>query len=135
MLPSDEVLPSSFGAPTNTLLSIMHTPRPKSSFSEIESDANMSSKINFELYIVAVNAAPEPVFMSTMLVSCRSKVVSPESNFISRLEAKFSEPITSLVPSSFISSVVPNLMFSVVSGNVIVCCKVYVLLDASAFHL
>ena len=57
-----------------------------------------SSIINFVLYIVAVNAPPDSVALSIMFVSCRSKVVCPKSNFISLELAKFSEPITNLVP-------------------------------------
>ena len=98
MLPSVAVFPSSFGEPTNNELSVIQTPRPKSSFADAVVDDNLSSIINFVLYIVAVNAPPDSVALSIMFVSCRSKVVWPKSNFISLELAKFSEPITNLVP-------------------------------------
>ena len=135
MLPSVAVFPSSVGAPTNTILSTMHTPRPKSSFAVTESPTSLSSMANFVLYIVAVNAPPDPDCKSIKLVSCKSNVVSPESNFISLLVANSSAPITTRVPASLMSSVVPNFMLFCDSGALIVCCNVYVLLDSSAFHL
>jgi len=135
VLPSDVVFPSSFGAPTKTELSIMQTPFPKSSFAVTLSVIILSSTTNFVLYIVAVNAPPEPVLFSTIIVSCKSKVVSPASNFISLELAKFSAPITTLVPSEFISRLVPNFMLVLDSGALIVCCRVYVFVESSAFHL
>ena len=134
-LPSVSVLPSSLGAPTNTLLLTIQTPRPKSSVSDTLSPMSLSSMTNFVLYIVAVKAPPDPGFESTMVVSCRSNVVSPESNCISLELAKFSAPITILVPASLMSIVVPNLMFVKDPGPLIVCCRVYVLVEPSAFHL
>ena len=129
------VFPSSSGAPTNTVLSIIHKPFPKSSSSDMLSVTILSSITNFVLYIVAVYAAPDPVFRSPNVVSCRSKVVSPESIFISLGVAAFSAPITTLVPVSFMSTLVPNFMFDCASGAAIVCCNVYVLVEPSAFHL
>ena len=129
------MLPSSLGAPTNTLLSIIHTPRPKSSVSDTVSPISLSSITNFVLYIVAVKAPPDPGLVSTTPVSCRSKVVSPESNFISLELAKFSAPMTILVAVSFTSTVVPNFMFVIDPGPLIVCCKVNVFVEPSAFHL
>ena len=99
------------------------------------SDVSLSSITNLVLYIVAVNAPPDWVLESTMLVSCRSNVVSPESNFISLELAKFSAPITSRDPSSLRSRLVPNFMFACELGALIVCCKVYVFVEPSAFHL
>ena len=90
---------------------------------------------NFVLYIVAVYAPPEPTLTSLNVVSCKSKVVPPESNLLSLLLDRFSAPITSLVPSSFMSNVEPNLQLISVSGALIVCCRVYVFVDPSAFHL
>ena len=113
----------------------MHTPRPKSSFDDTLSDINLSSITNLVLYMVAVKAPPDPVFRSTMLVSCRSKVVSPESNFISLAVAKFSAPITALVPEWLMPMLVPNFMFVLELGALMVCCSVYVLVESSAFHL
>ena len=129
------VFPESLGDPTRTMLSIMHTPLPKSSFSDTLTDTRLSSITNLVLYIVAVYAPPDPVFRSTTLVSCRSNVVLPESNFISLTFAKFSAPITSLVPESFMSKLVPNFMLLCVSGALKVCCSVYVFVEPSAFHL
>ena len=103
---------------------MMQTPRPKSSFADVFSDINLSSIINFVSYIVAVNAPPDSTLPSIMFVSCKSKVVSPRSNFISLELAKFSEPITNLVPRSFKSRVVPNFIFVCELGALIVCCKV-----------
>ena len=122
-LPSDNVLPSSSGAPTKMLLSVMHTPRPKSSFAVTLSPIRLPSNTNLVLYIVAVNAPPEPVLRSTNPVSCKSNVVSPESNLISRELANLSAPITTLVPSWVISRLVPNFMLlSLPAVNV--CCNV-----------
>ena len=74
--------------------------------------------------MVAVNAPPEPVLLSTMVVSCKSNVVSPASNFISLELAKFSAPMITLVPSWLISMLVPNFMLVLDSGALMVCCRV-----------
>ena len=74
-VPSPVTIPLSPGEPTNTVPSITHTPRPKSSFAVTVSDINLSSITNFVLYIVAVNTPPDPTFLSMTVVSCRSKVV------------------------------------------------------------
>ena len=135
-LPSEPTLPSSSGAPTNTLLSITHTPLPKSSFADTLVVTNLSSIINLVLYFVAVYAPPEPVFESTNLVSCKSKVVASKSNNICLLLPLFSAPITSLVASSFMSIELPNLLLICPSGALIVCCNVYAsVLSPSASHL
>ena len=99
------------------------------------SDVRRSSIINFVLYMVAVNAPPEPALLSTMFVSCRSNVVSPRSNFISLALAKFSAPITILFPEWLMSNVVPNFILVLELGALIVCCNVYVFVELSAFHL
>ena len=124
MLPSDVVFPSSFGAPTKTELSIMQTPFPKSSFAVTLSVINLSSTTNLVLYMVAVNAPPDSVLLSTIIVSCRSNVVSPASNFISLSLAKRSAPMTALVPLLFKERLVPNFMLVLDSGALIVCCRV-----------
>ena len=98
-VPSPVTTPLSPGEPTNTVLSITHTPLPKSSLGDTALDINLSSITNLVLYIVAVKAPPDPTFLSVTVVSCRSKVVSPESNFISLSLANNSAPITTLVPS------------------------------------
>ena len=71
--------------------------------------------------MVAVNVPPDPVFRSTMFVSCKSKVVSPESNLVSLELEKFSAPITNLLPPSLISRLVPNFMLVLELGADIVC--------------
>ena len=135
VLPSDPVFPSSWGAPTTTVLSMTHTPFPKSSFSLTLLPINLSSITYLVLYIVAVNAPPDPVFESTTVVSCKSNVVSPESNFISLELAKFSAPMTNLFADSLHAICVPNFMFVCELGALIVCCSVYVFVEPSAFHL
>ena len=136
-VPSFERLafPSSSGAPTNTVLSITQTPFPKSSAPVTLSVSSLSSTTKCVLYMVAVYAAPDPAFRSTNVVSCKSNVVSPESIFISLGVEACSAPMTTLVPVSFKSTLVPNFMFDFDSGAVIVCCNVYVFVDPSAFHL
>ena len=130
------MFPSSSGAPTNTVLSVTHTPRPKSSSEVTLVVTNLSSITNFVLYLVAVYAAPEPVLKSLNSVSCRSNVVAPESNDIVLELPKFSAPITSLVPSLLMSMVLPKRILDAVSGALIVCCKVYAnVLSPSASHL
>ena len=124
MLPSDVIFPSSCGAPTNTVLSIAQTPLPKSSIAVTLSVINLSSTMNFVLYIVAVYAPPDCMLESINDVSCKSKVVPPISKFICRGLAKLSAPITTRVPAGFIASVVPNFMLTCKSGALIVCCKV-----------
>ena len=132
---SNPVLPSSCGAPIITAVSIIQTPFPKSSSVETLSVTSLSSITKCELYIVAVYAAPEPVFRSLIVVSCRSNVVAPASTFISLGVDACSAPITNLVPLSLMSRLVPNFMFDLESGAFIVCCNVYVFVDPSAFHL
>ena len=124
-LPSEmSMLPSSSGAPTNTVLSVTQTPRPKSSFAVTLVVTNLSSIKNSVLYLVAVYAAPEPVLKSLNSVSCKSNVVAPESNAIVLEFPKFSAPITNLVPLLSISIVLPKRILEAVSGAFIVCCNV-----------
>ena len=85
--------------------------------------------------MVAVYAAPDPVFRSPIVVSCRSKVVSPKSIFISLGVDACSAPITNLVADGSIVTLDPNFMFVFKSGASNICCSVYVLVDPSAFHL
>ena len=84
---------------------------PKSSFAVTPVDTNLSSITKVLLYFVAVYAAPEPTLISTMVVSCKSKVVSPESNFISLELLMFADPMTTRVPVLSMSSSEPNCMF------------------------
>ena len=85
------------------------------------SDVILSSMIYLVLYIVAVKAPPDSILLSTMFVSCKSKVVSPESNFICLALANFSAPITILFPDWLMSRLVPNFMLVLELGALIVC--------------
>jgi hypothetical protein len=75
----------------------MQTPLPKSSLADTEAVTILSSITNFVSYNVAVNAPPEPIFKSTIFVSCKSNVVAPKSKFIILAFENFSAPITTLV--------------------------------------
>ena len=123
VLPS-AVKTSSNGAPTNTAVSVMNIPLPKSSLALTLFVTNLSSITNSVSYFVAVNTPPDPILRSTISVSPKSNVVVPLSKRMFLLFPNFSAPITILFFALLICTVEPNLILVDDSGAVIVCCKV-----------